>query len=160
MPVLLIAAFASGQADTTSIRSQEAALTTAIRTRDKAALTLLTDANLHVSWDCGSVVKNFHAELSRDEWLDDVSRLKINSYLTKISKIHFTARGPLKYDTAAQADVAEHLQIRLPQGRGTLNKNLIATDAWVKRGSTWKLAVRIYRTVPCQDGPQLVFPPN
>jgi len=167
VPVVLIATFAGGQTDSASIRSQEEALATALRTRDKTALIRLTDANLHVSVECGSAERTFHTVFARDEWLDGVSRLRIDSYVTNTSKIYLlTGRHPddktVNYNTLAMVTVTEHLQIRLPHGR-TIRKEFTEQDSWAKQDGTWKLAGRSYMADACHDvpqdaGPHLVFP--
>ncbi len=50
LPALLIPGLASGQADITSIRSQEAALASALRTSNKASLIRLTDTKRGNLW--------------------------------------------------------------------------------------------------------------
>lgn len=58
------------------IREQEALLSSALKTGDRALLLQLTDAKLHVSLDCASGAKFLRTELYRENWVDNMSNLE------------------------------------------------------------------------------------
>jgi hypothetical protein len=66
-----------GRDDSSSVREQEDALAKALNAKDKIGLLTLTENLFHVSWECGSAVRNFSANVLRQDWIDDVSQLRI-----------------------------------------------------------------------------------
>jgi hypothetical protein len=105
--LVVMAKLASGRDDLSSVRAQEDALAKAVNTKDKAGLLTLTDKLFHVSWECGSAVRNFTADVLRQDWINDVSQLRANSYKANISDVHFVrALGVANNDARTNKSMA------------------------------------------------------
>jgi hypothetical protein len=149
VPLLAVAAvLASEREEAASIRAQEVALAQALSTRDKVALLRITAGMRHVSWDCGSVVKNFHTELSREEWIEGVSRLQIESYQARVDQIRWLRafgadHNPVKELSIAVVSLGEHFTIHSSRGQ-RIERRFPVRDDWAKVDGNWKLTARWY----------------
>ena len=151
---VVLANLKAGPKDTASLREQENALAKALASGDKISLRALTEDDFQVSLGCGSVAHSFSTTLSRENWIDYVSELRIGSYhahLAGISAVDASTSAnilPPVDETVAIVTVNESWTIHLPSGR-TLERRLRAIDTWLKRQGTWKLANRMYVPAPC-----------
>ena len=83
----------------------------------------------------GSAFRNARTELSRDEWLDRLTHLRIKSYEAMISKISVGR-------DEAVVTLNESWSIQSAQG-SRLEKRFAVSDTWLKREGTWKLTRRL-----------------
>jgi hypothetical protein len=96
-----------GRDDSSSVREQEDALAKALNAKNKIGLLTLTDNLFHVSWECGSAVRNFSTNVLRQDWIDDVSQLRIDSYKANISEVRFVRALRLDKDTQSNKSIAD-----------------------------------------------------
>jgi hypothetical protein len=155
--VVVLAKLVSGRDEASSVREREDALAKALNARDKVGLLTLTDKDFHVDWKCGSVVRSFSTVVPREDWIDNVIQLRIDSYEAKISKVRLLRVRRADHespsnDSMADVTVDEFWTIHSPRG-SRIEKRFLTKDTWVKLQGTWKLAVRIYAPHPCPDDP-------
>jgi hypothetical protein len=80
LPALLAAKLATASDELTSVSQRENALADAVRSKNKALLSTLTDKDFHVSWNQGTAIRNLETDVSRQAWIDDLNHLRIKSY--------------------------------------------------------------------------------
>jgi hypothetical protein len=133
--------------ESATLRERENALARAVRAKDKVVLSTLTNNGFHVSWTCGSVVHNSSAESLREDWIDDLIRLRIDTYEAVISKIRL-AKGD-----EAFVDLDEFWTLHSPHG-ARIERRFRTSDTWFKLQGAWKLTARISARYPrdCPDG--------
>ena len=134
------------------VREREDTLANAVNAKDKAVLSTLTDKDFHLSWSYGSAIRNFRTDVSRDEWLEDVSNLRIESYEVEISRIYWTGRKAARPSTrlpgssespfAAYVTLREFWTLLSPRGR-RIEKRVETVDIWIKQRNVWKLSSRL-----------------
>ncbi len=132
--------------DSSTIREREDALARAVRAKDKLLLATLTNQGFHVSWTCGSAAHSFNAESLREDWIDDLIRLRIYSYEAVISKID------LAKPHEAFVELDEFWAVRSPRA-ARIEKHFRTLDTWFKLRGDWKLEGRLSAPYPreCPD---------
>lgn len=141
------------------VREREDLLSKALKAKDKVVLSVLMDRDFSFHLTCGMAVRSFSTEVRRDDWVDDLSHLRIDSYATAISKVNLIhGRRPNSEYKEAEASIAsvdlnDSWVIRSSSG-SRIEKHFHTTDTWIKRQGTWKLAGRISEPNPnnCADG--------
>jgi hypothetical protein len=93
LPALLAAKLATASDELTSVSQRENALADAVRSKNKALLSTLTDKDFHVSWNQGTAIRNLETDVSRQAWIDDLNHLRIKSYEIEISKVWRADKG-------------------------------------------------------------------
>ncbi len=140
------------------VRGREDALANAVNTKNKAVLSMLTDRNFHLSWSYGSAIRNFSTDMSREEWINSLNQLRIESYEIEISKVYWagrktarpSARLPVPSGAPLSAYVTLHEFWTLLSPRGQrIEKRVETLDWWIKQQGDWKLASRL-----CQSDAQ------
>ena len=117
------------------LREREDALARALNAKDKAALLRLTDGQFHVYWAESSPERFFTTHMGREDWIDDLMRLRIDAYEAVILKIELAGRGE------AFVDLDEVWSIRSPRGT-RIEKRFLTRDFWFKLQGTWRLTGR------------------
>jgi hypothetical protein len=150
------------RANTTIIREQEARLANAMGAGDRWVLLILSDENLGVNLQCGSVVKSYSIQFRRDDWVDTITRMQPKSYSASVTEVELLSprsrNGPTgQYPSLAIARVIETITVSSPQG-APVTRRLSALDTWAKSADTWKLVHRTYNAQACGDQPHLSFP--
>ena len=137
----------AADSESLSVRAQEEALAQALKTKNKAVLSILTDHDFRASWTEGSVERTSTIEEHRNDWIDDVIHLRIGSYKATISDVRLiNLKGT---DAAATAIVTLDEFWVLDSTRGRrLEKHFLTTDFWFKLQGTWKLTQRECRSSP------------
>lgn len=160
LPFLLLTHLVGASNDLAPLRQQESALADAVKAKDRVALSLLTDRNFHVDWTSGSAFRNVRINMSREDWVNGLGRLRIASYKIEISSVNLTdskATSPLSKQLTrpplgSTVKLNEFWTLLLPGGR-VIEKRVNTIDVWVKQDGVWKLAVRL-----CQSDAQTPFP--
>ncbi|MBV9035484.1 MAG: hypothetical protein JO182_13425 [Acidobacteriaceae bacterium] len=135
--LLVIAAKLFAAVDELSaVREGEDALARAVSAKDKAVLSALTDQNFWVYWTAGSVARTFDAKIDREDWINSVIQLRIDSYETTVSKTDLVKRDEVI------VNLDEFWTVYSPRGR-RIEKHFVTRDTWLKRQGTWKLTGRI-----------------
>lgn len=144
----VMARLAAADDESSLVREREDALAKALNARDKVILSTLMDKDFSLHLTCGSAVRNFSTEVRREDWIDDLIHLRIDSYAAVISKVHLV-RGSL-----ASVTLDESWTVHSPRG-SRIEKRFRTTDTWFKLQGTWKLTGRISAPYPrdCTDGP-------
>jgi hypothetical protein len=159
-PILLAVAvtlIASGQDDLSSVHEREKAFAKALDSNDKPSLLALTDNQFHVYLTCGSAVRNFSTNISRQDWMDDLSKLPKYSYQNALSNVRFShirnREHEVQPDSSRAEVTSDEFWIFRSANGGPLKEHFTATDTWSKLNGTWKLTGRIYAAHPCTDDP-------
>jgi hypothetical protein len=145
--LLVVTSFLTAGDESAILREREDMLARAVRAKDKVVLSTLTNNGFHVSWTCGSGMRNFSAESLREDWIDDLIRLRIDTYEAVISKIRL-----VKGDQAF-VDLDEFWTLHSPHG-APIERRFHTSDAWFKLQGVWKLVARTAARYPrdCLDG--------
>jgi hypothetical protein len=117
------------------IRRQEGALAQSLRTPSKDALLRLTASGFSLHLTCGNAVHDFATDVHRDEWIDSLIGLRIDSYRAVVSRIHL-GRGP-----SAIVTLNEFWTVRSPRGN-RIDRRLLTIDVWVGTQGIWTLSSR------------------
>ncbi len=152
---IVVVLICSGHDDSPSVREREKAFAKALESRDKASLLALTGEEFHVSLTCGSEVRNFSANIPRQEWIDNLSKLPKYSYQIAISKVRFLHSYDSRHEFQVDSSMAEVTSdefwiIRSASGT-RVKEHFTATDSWFKINGTWKITGRIYAAHPCPN---------
>ncbi len=81
------------------VRERENAVAKALIAKDKVALSTLTDKDFNFHWRDGSAFRNVSTELGREDWIDELIRLRIASYEAVISKVDLVKPDQAFVDT-------------------------------------------------------------
>lgn len=138
---LLVASLATASDDLATIHRQEDALADAINSHNKAVLYTLTSKDFHVSWNYGSVVEEFQTDLTRGDWINQITSLQVASYDLDIKRLD--RAGP----AGVQVILDEFITLRSPRGR-TIQKRVRSTDIWMRQEDIWKLVTRLCHSEP------------
>jgi DNA-binding transcriptional MerR regulator len=155
--LVAVARLINGQDDASSVRVREDALAKALTAKNRMGLSGLADKHFHVSWECGSVVRGFSTDMLQEQWISAVDHLSIDSYVAKISEVHFVrvlhpSKNSPGANSMADVNVDEFWIIRSPSGM-RIEKHSLARDTWINSQGVWELAARSYRSHSCTDGP-------
>ena len=123
-----------------AIRAQEYTLTKALAAKDKTAVLELTDKDFRIDWTEHSPERFFNTEIGREDWIDNLTRLRIQLYRATVSKISVTREQ-------ATVKLNECWQIRSSTS-GRIEKRFSTTDIWLRREGTWKLMRRYSQATP------------
>ncbi len=143
---LLTAKLVAASDELISIRQREHAFADAVRSQNRAILSELTDKNFHVSWKQGTVIRNLETDVSRQTWIDDVSRLRIQSYEIEVSKVQLADKGGREGPVlAVYVNLTEFWTVVSAKGR-RIDQRVESLDFWVRQQGGWKLGSRLSRT--------------
>jgi hypothetical protein len=131
-----------------SVRNQEAALAKAMYSKDETALLSLTDKDFSLHLSCGWAVKNYSADVLREQWIVGLKSLRGASYKASIDKVEL-GRG-----SSAQVTIHESWVVVEPHGN-KVRERFITNDLWVKFSGSWKLVSRLRSPSPrdCKNAP-------
>jgi hypothetical protein len=148
LQLLVLGKLAFGSDDLDSVRDREYAVAAAITVNDESVLSSMTDRDFHLSWSYGSAVRNTRTDISRQEWMEGLGHVPIQSYAIKIESVNASG-GPAMSEkpVAAYVRLNEFWVLRSPRGR-RIEKRVQTLDLWVKRDGSWRLAARL-----CQSDP-------
>lgn len=146
LPALLGARLVTASDALASINQRENALADAVRSENKALLSTLTDKDFHVSWNQGTAIRSLETDMSRQNWIDDLSHLWIESYEIEISKVQRADKGGRnRPPLAAYVTLTEFWTVVSAGGR-RIDKRVESFDLWVRQQGDWKLASRLSRS--------------
>jgi hypothetical protein len=139
--LIFLAAIANAADEESLVRNKESALADAFTKRDKVTLNNLTDPDFKIDWtDYGeSVERRMTTTSSRDEWLDDLLRLRPASYKAIISQVL------VAHHTQATVFMEEQWTMTVDHRR--IEKRFRTIDNWWFREGTWKLMHRSSQTI-------------
>jgi len=120
----------------TAVGAEENALVRAIRTRDRALLLRLTDPDFHVSWSYGSAILMVRGELSREQWIANLSSPQVAGYAMEISGLRKAGQD------AVYANLKELLTVRSADG-ASIQRRIDSIDMWRKQQNRWELVSRL-----------------
>lgn len=118
------------------VRVQEDALAKALNAKNAATVSALVDPKFHLDVTEVSGERTFTLSESREDWLNDVKRVRNGSYEATVSSIRGSKAG------LAMVGIDESWVIETPRGV-RIEKHFITMDLWSKSGGTWKLATRV-----------------
>lgn len=145
--VVLAPVFLAAADESLSVRSQETALAKAEYSKDGPALLSLTDKDFGLHLSCGWAVKNYSADVSREQWIAGLKSLRATFYKASIDRLRV---GRL----SAQVMIRESWVVVGPHGN-KVHERFITNDLWVNFSGSWKLASRITSPSPrdCKNAP-------
>ena len=156
--------FSAAPDDSLDIRQQELALATALQNKDRASLTALIADKFSFHLACSSPEKNYTAEFSRQEWMDDLLGLRLTSYRADISKIALMHSASSSSQPKAPAPTTAALatlneSLRSPDADPPL-RHFRTQDTWLKVQGSWKLVLRMSQSdAPnCNAAPHMAWP--
>jgi Domain of unknown function (DUF4440) len=129
-----------------SISQHENTLAKAVKSKNKAVLATLTDKDFHVYWSQGTVIRSLETDVNRQDWIDDLSHLRVESYEIEISKVQWAdSRGRNQPPLGAYVTLTEFWTVVSAGGR-RIDKRVESLDLWVRQSGGWKLASRVSRS--------------
>jgi hypothetical protein len=143
---ILLVAMLNAADEESTIRSQENALAQALTDRDKVLLDKLTEPSFTIFWtDNESAERTVSATSLRDEWLDDLLRLRPAAYKAVISKVLMGHH--LQAIVFMEEQWTIPLNRTIPLNHGRMQKRFRTIDSWWLRDGTWKLGSRSSQTI-------------
>jgi hypothetical protein len=137
LPALVAAKLATASDELTSVSQRENALADAVRSKNKALLSTLTDKDFHVSWNQGTAIRNLETDVSRQAWIDDLNHLRIKSYEIEISKVWRADKGERNQPPCrlfATPESTARLIIPLKLELGLRSRSVLETSPWKNLG--------------------------
>src|SRR5947209_20585216 len=91
-------------------------------------------------------MRSFHTDVSRQDWMDNLSHLRIESYEIEISTGHRADKGVRdQAPSGAYVTLTEFWTLLSPGGR-RIEKRVESVDLWVRQQSVWKQVSRLSRS--------------
>ncbi len=145
LSALLLAKLVTAFDELTSISQRENALAVAVRSKNKALLSTLTDKDFHVSWYQGTAVQSLETDVSRQTWIDDLSHLRIESYKIEISKVQRADKGERSQRPLGVYVTLTEFWTVVSARDSRIDKRVESHDLWIRQKGGWKLASRLSR---------------
>jgi hypothetical protein len=146
LPALLLTKLVTASDELAFIRQQENVLADAVRSRNTAVVSTLTDKDFHISWRQGTAIQSFETDVSRQAWIDGLSHLRIESYKIEISKVRRADKGERNQPTlGVYVALTESWAVLSARGH-RISKRVQSLDLLVRKQGDWKLASRLSRS--------------